>query len=90
MTDPAETRRLLRIVFSGDSVRGSLDGDGGRHRFVGWLELLAAIDALRTDVPARGSAEATSRPSASDAAEQIRRTPPPRPRHTNRKEDLWR
>ena len=77
MTDPAETRRLLRIAFCGDSVRGSLDGTDGPRPFFGWLELLAAIDALRTDAHA--------------AAERTRPAPPcPRPRRTNQEEDRCR
>jgi hypothetical protein len=55
MTKPAETRRLLRITFEGDSVRGSLDDDAELARpFVGWLELLAAIQELRTDADGPG------------------------------------
>jgi hypothetical protein len=47
---PAETRRVLRITFDGETVHGSLDDDADRTRpFAGWLELLAAIQDLRTD-----------------------------------------
>jgi hypothetical protein len=50
---PAETRRLLRITFDGDSVHGSLDDADRAHPFVGWLELLAALQELRPDAEAR-------------------------------------
>jgi hypothetical protein len=60
-TPPAETRRLLRITFDGDSVHGSLDGDAEPVRpFVGWLELLAAIEDLRHDGETPGPAQASS------------------------------
>jgi hypothetical protein len=49
-TPPAETRRVLRITFDGETVHGFLDDDADRtRRFVGWLELLAAIHDLRAD-----------------------------------------
>jgi hypothetical protein len=54
---PAETRRLLRIIFDGDSVHGSLDDADRAHPFVGWLELLAAIQELRTDAESPGPAQ---------------------------------
>jgi hypothetical protein len=64
VTSPAETHRLLRISFHGDSVRGSLDdGANEPHRFFGWLELLAAIAELRTDDQERGRPGAPSWPS---------------------------
>ena len=62
MPDPTETRRLLRIAFHGDSIQGSLDGADGRRPFFGWLELLAAIDALRTDGRARRTPPPRPRP----------------------------
>jgi hypothetical protein len=56
MTKSAETRRLLRITFEGDSVHD----DGERARpFVGWLELLAAIQELRTDTDGPGPVQAS-------------------------------
>jgi hypothetical protein len=55
---PAETRRLLRITFDGETVHGSLDDDADRARpFVGWLELLAAIQDLRADSERPGPAQ---------------------------------
>jgi hypothetical protein len=61
MTSPAETSRVLRIAFDGDSVHGSLDDGGERvHPFFGWLELLAAIEALRADADDPRPAKAAS------------------------------
>jgi hypothetical protein len=57
MPDTHEIRRLLRLAFEGDSMRGSLvDGNGRPHAFSGWLELLAAIEELRVNAQDRGRA----------------------------------
>jgi hypothetical protein len=58
VSETAEIRRVLRVTFDGDSMRGSLNDCGGRLRpFSGWLDLLAAIEELRADVQDRGPAD---------------------------------
>jgi hypothetical protein len=56
MNNTAAIRRILRITFEGDSMRGSLDDGGRLQSFSGWLELLAAIEELRAAAQDRGPA----------------------------------
>jgi len=47
-SDGAELEITLRVVPEAEPITGSVDGAGGDSRWcVGWLELMAAVEALR-------------------------------------------
>jgi hypothetical protein len=41
------TTVAIEIEHSEEPIRGAITAWTGRHRFYGWLELTAALDALR-------------------------------------------
>ena len=49
---PARTTRVAIELQAGEPIQGSLSPEtGGTHRFVGWIELANALDALRLEAP---------------------------------------
>jgi hypothetical protein len=68
MTDADEIRRVIRVTFEGDSMRGSLNDCGGHHRpFSGWLDLFAAIEELRAAAEDQGKTDMSCRHRESNA-----------------------
>jgi hypothetical protein len=78
MSNTAEIRRVLRVTFEGDSMRGSLDDSGGRFQpFSGWLELLAAIEDLRPCAGATARQPSDHRAGGNEIAAVASRSHPP-------------
>lgn len=53
MPDPRTIQVALRLEVEGDDVRGTAHADDApAHEFIGWLGLIAALDAI-VEAPAR-------------------------------------